>query len=104
MNTKKEIVKLVHEQLDQIYSTCKTITKDWEGGGISLAILHQMIKQSKLSTNVVLDPEFVKNYNAMLDQLFKTCYAQATRDNYISYSRLQDNIKVMKESFSEGSK
>lgn len=97
--TQRNLERLVHKQLDKIYSTCVSITKDWGVDKITLRILFELIKKSKLSKS----DDFAVKYNIMLDQLFRTCAINAT-DKEISYKLLRYYIDTIKENFTKGLK
>ena len=101
--TQRKLERLVHKQLDKIYSTCVSITKEWGVDKIALRILFDLIKKSKLKPSEDLNYDFVNKYNEMLDLLFVTCAANST-DKEISYKLLRRYIDTVKENFTKGLK
>ena len=101
--TQRKLERLVHKQLDKIYSTCVSITKEWGVDKIALRILFELIKKSKVKPNEDIDYDWTIKYNEMLDLLFKTCAVSAT-DKEISYKLLRRYIDTVKENFTKGLK
>ncbi|MBT8490311.1 MAG: hypothetical protein KJN62_04630 [Deltaproteobacteria bacterium] len=93
-NVKAEL--LILNNLDKIYTTCKGLAKSWRTKRISIAVLQHVISLSKMGEDVKLNDKFKNAYNAMLDELLKTCRGQSVA-GFVSFKDLRKNIKICKK-------
>ena len=96
-NTHKAI-RLVNRNLDKIYTTAVSISKSLQFKMIHITILYELIQKSKLETDSDLPEGFVKNYNILLDELFKVCKEHATKSKLIHPDVLKASILIIRKS------
>ena len=97
--TKKQIKKMVYNHLNKIYSTSLAISKSYIYELVPTSVLKEVIDRGKLPSDTELPKSFVDNYNKMLDVLYKTCEADATKSGLILPIIIRHHIAVVKTSF-----
>jgi len=96
----KKVKRMVYRNLDKIYSTSKSIIRSYGYKMIPMSLVKELIENSKLKPNNEIPQEFIENYNAVLDVLYKTCNDNATKKNLVDPKNLKLYIQKIKASFS----
>ena len=67
--------KLVHKQLDSIYSTAKDLCTEYETKMLPMNMIEKIVGMSIMSAKGLdkVSAKFVGNYNDVLHSLIKTC-------------------------------
>lgn len=107
MKAKRKLRKIVFENLDNFYGSCKKTCDEWDLKVIPIHYFRDainVIKSDGLSDTVPEAKNFESAYNRMINTLEKTCVSKSKsmKSNGVSLKYLRDCIKVIKVHFNKG--
>ncbi len=104
MSKNRRETRIFCRGLDQIYDAARKIAKDWSTKTIPVLSLQEIIKLSKLRNPKKGLHQFYKDYNEILDALFKECKKSADimGSKHVSLGTLLMWISKAKSAFIEG--
>lgn len=102
----KQLIKIVNQNLDLIYKSCKKTARLWGENTIPLNYLNQIINLVKENVKKLPDElqEWSKFYIKMLDTFYSTCeeFAKKYNSSKIPLKILYYFLKILKEEFQKG--
>ena len=103
---KKEALKQVSTQLDNIYNNVVEVCKYWEVETAPIITIEEFAERNMIQTEKLKGHslEFSNNYNMMLERLIHTCRQRADEmgTNKIPLPLFKSYIELLKDSFKEG--
>lgn len=101
--------ELIVKQLDKIYSSIKTVCKEYETKAAPLNTIGLVLDKNKIKVpkeSTKNETVFFKQYNSLLDSILSTCKDQANKmgTTKIPLSTLEMFFDVTKKGIIEGSK
>ena len=96
----KKAKKLITKHLDMIYVGSVRVSKSFGLDAISIPILREVIELNKMTADDTNKPlhDFIEKYNAMLDELYKSCKetTDKVKSDHVSRALLKRFIDTLK--------
>jgi hypothetical protein len=100
----KEIKKVLFKNLDEIYKSCKKVSRDYGikyASNVYLGKVIEIIKSNKVDKKDIEAFNIQKAFFDIYDQILKTCKVQAREigSDGVSFDFLKGVIKVVKNNY-----
>ena len=106
MNPEKKVRKLLFKHLDMIQTAAVDSSKQFDLKAVPPQVLQECITRGKLmpSNDSEISDDFMRNYNKMLDDLYKNCieFTKKMGAVNIPFKYLFQAVGVCKSAFVQG--